>query len=183
MNAPCSHPNSPLFVLVTQWVALPNGDYLEWGTVSGALYDNFPTSTNWSCVNERSYRAGQVFGAYFEINVAATSIGSSYTYELNDVNNDKTWIFYRGTTNYGQRTTGSSTSNGQEVGAEVNNTNPTLPNTHIHNIQLYSNQNERWERWLEGSFVEHSPLWVKNCAAFPYGDHLHVGDTSIPKQC
>jgi hypothetical protein len=183
MYSSCSQ-SQKYFVLVTTWVAFNNGDWIEWGVKSGWIWDDYPTSGG--CYEEWSYIAERISGIYKEYRVinADADVGSTYVYEISDLDKDKVWKYYRNGVYFAQTTVPYSYALGFDAGSESNNASDSisLPKTHIYNGQSYQGNNQ-WNPWIPDRFFEESPLWVVDCTSGVYADHIHVGSNSYTKDC
>jgi hypothetical protein len=162
------------FITVEQWVGLPNGDWLEMGTMVGK------NPVSGTChTTEKTFSAKRVSGVYSETTHSSVTIGNTYIYELSDTNKDKTWRVLRGGTELGTMTSPYANGIGVTVGAETT-VDSGLPKTHIWDIAWYKSTNV-WEFWdiadFFGEIPSNNPLWIINCT--PNYTHVHVGSGTV----
>lgn len=152
-------------------MAFPNGDYIEMGTMVGRN----PVQKI-DVTNESVYYATTLSGApYNEVTGSTVSVGSTQTYEISDVNKDRTYLFKRNGGQIGSVTVISTNAVEIEVGTETT-VDSGLPKTHMYNIS-WLKSNGVWEYWGLADWIgedpSNSPLWILNCS--PNYQHIHVG--------
>lgn len=76
------------YVVVTEWVVFNDTNWLELGTMTGAIAVTCE-------YGEISHRAYQMNDEYREFKKGSVTIGSSYTYTIHDSNRDRTCILYK----------------------------------------------------------------------------------------
>lgn len=162
------------FITVEQWIAFPNGDWVEMGTMVG--YN--PTSQTCHS-SEKTFSAKSISGSYSESTHSGVTVGNQYTYELSDTNKDKTWLVERSGTQLATITVTHSNAVGMDVGAETT-VDSGLPKTHLWDISWYKSTGV-WEFWGAADFFGEvpstSPLWILNCS--PNYQHIHVGSGTV----
>ncbi len=161
------------FILATTWVVFDNGDWLELGVANGWIRNG--------CYNESVYRAFGLNGVYDEIRLAGTSVGSTHTFEVSDVDKNKIWHFYYDNNSLAYISVPHDNAIGFDAGAETNNDYSSLPKTHIWNGKSY--QSNGWIKWIPDKFYEEDPLWVIDCTYGTYADHIHVGSSGYGENC
>jgi len=157
---------------ITQWIALPNGDWLENGFTIGAFVSGDPCAGN----SEYSYHAYNLSGiGYADNRDSALTVGNVRTYELSDLNKDKIWYF-KDNGNTEEAVAIAYTSGiGQRTGGESSHSSPTIPNTHMTDIK-WADSSGTWNYWSSGTPQVNSPFWAKlDCS--PSYRHIHAGTT------
>jgi len=160
---------------ISQWVVFPNGDWLENGYTIGGFEDE-PIQCIGDGNSEYSYHAYSITGFdYTDNRDSAVSVNSIHTYEVSDLNKDKTWFWKDNGVNQEAIFVSYASSLGQRTGGETSHHSPTIPNTHLTDIK-YANSAGTWVYWGAGTAQVESPFWVKlNCS--PSYRHIHAGTT------
>lgn len=126
---------------VTVWVIFPNDDWIENGFTSGELAD--------SCYStEKSYYAYENTFGYYEYNAGSVTVSSTYTFSIDDINQDNSWLVKRGTSQLANLATAYSYADEIHSGAEGDVTNPGtdfIPETEITDFKVYDDTDSAWE--------------------------------------
>lgn len=173
-----SCPATPNFATITNWVSLPNGDWLEIGYADGyTAYDG-------NCYNEYTYTAHRIGGNYQETKHSSVSVAATYVFEFSDTNKDGTWEARRDSTFLKSISIPYSNGLGADVGSELTQNNANaVPNTHITNIAMYPSTS--WSYWTSADSgypsAHNPPYWFSNCV--PNYKHVHIGTTGYTQNC
>jgi hypothetical protein len=156
-------------ITVVQWVKLPSGSWLENGFSVGPFVGS-PCANN----DEYSYHGYNLPGVgIYDTRDANINVGNTRTYEISDLNKDKTWYFKDNGSTQEAVYAPYNSGIGQYTGAETTHHSLTLPNTHLTDIK-YADSAASWIYWSASNpFNEDSPLWIINCS--PSYRHIHVG--------
>lgn len=117
----------------TGWVVFPNDDWVENGFASGLIQGTCNTS-------EYSYYAYHDPFGYHEYKSSALSIGSTYTFSMDDTNQDKYWSLQRGTSQLANVYMAYTSSSDMATGIEGNKDNPAstwIPETEFRTVLVY----------------------------------------------
>lgn len=119
--------------VATGWVIFPNRDWVEVGFSSGWLQSTCNTS-------EFAYYAYKDLFGYHEVKSSALSIGSTHTFSMDDINQDKYWLLQRGTSSLANVLMAYEIGDQMQVGIEGNKDNPPstwIPETQFRNTAIY----------------------------------------------
>lgn len=120
---------------VTAWVKWDNDDFIENGFTSGSLAG--------SCYEtEKSYYGYDdgTGGAPYEYNAGSVSVSSTYTFSIDDSNENDYWLIKRDSSQLANILMSSSTYDEVHVGIEGNVNNPGsswIPETEMRDVEEY----------------------------------------------